>query len=485
MKEKSLKINMIMSVLLSGASVMFPLFSYPYASRILGPEGIGKVNFANSIINYFLGFSQLGIPIYGVRICAQVRNDKEKLLKTIKELLTINLLLSAISYVILSFCVLMIPKMHAESRLYWILSSTLLLQALGVEWYYKSIEEYSYITIRSLICKVIALVSLFLLVKNSTDYEIYGLISILASSLSCVFNFVHARKYIFCSVNEKLEFTKHIKPILIIYAMSLASSIYSNLDSVMLGFMKNDYEVGLYTTSIKVKTILISVITAGASVLLPRVSYLLNNEEFNEYEHTCKKSFRFILIVSLPITIFFAIFSRECIDVLAGKEFLESVKPMIILMPTVMIIGFTYNMGMEMLISAGKEIAVFWASCGGAIADLTINLLLIPIWGATGAAIGTLFAEAVVLLIEYSFIRKIDYMKNTLKGLPWWKSLAAVLLGILASIWIKWTSLSPLAVLSIAAIVFFGFYFLVEILLKEPLINEIFIIAKKKIGGKE
>lgn len=484
MKEKSVKINMIMSVVLSVASVLFPLISYPYASRILGPEGIGKVNFATSITNYFLGFSQLGIPIYGVRLCAQIRNDKKKLLKTIRELLSINLLLSSISYVILLFCVLLIPKMHAESRLYWILSSNLLLQALGVEWYYKSIEEYSYITIRSLICKVIALISLFLLVKNASDYETYGLISILASSLSCVFNFIHARKKIFFSMNERLEFAKHIKPILIIYAMSLASSIYSNLDSVMLGFMKNDYEVGLYTTSIKVKTILISVITAGASVLLPRVSYLLKNKEFKEYEKTCKKSFRFILIASLPITVFFAIFSKECIGVLAGKEFMDSVIPMIILMPTVLIIGFTYNMGMEMLISAGKEIAVFWASCGGAIADLTINLFLIPIWGATGAAVGTLFAEVVVLLIEYSFIKKIDYMKNTLKGLPWWKTLTTVFIGIFAVVWIKWTSLSPLAVLSIAAILFFGIFFLVEILMKEPLINETFMIVKKKIGKK-
>ncbi len=485
MKTKSLKKNMFMSIILSVTSVLFPLITYPYASRILGPEGIGKVNFATSILNYFLGFSQLGIPIYGVRICAQVRDDKNKIVKTVRELLTINLLLTVTSYLILVICVVSVPKMYNDRSLYWIMSSMLLLQSLGIEWYYKSIEEYSYITVRSLICKVIALVALFLFVRTSADYHIYGLISILASSLSCIFNFIHARQVIFCDVSEKLEIKKHFKPIFVIYAMSLASSIYSNLDSVMLGFMTNDAEVGVYATSIKIKTILIGVITAGAAVLLPRVSYYLKNHLYIEYEKICQKSFKFILIVSLPITIFFAIFSRESIQILAGEEFINAVYPMIILMPTVLIIGFTYNMGMEMLISAGKESAVFWASCGGAIADLIINLCLIPCFGATGAAIGTLIAETVVFIVEYYFIKKIAYMKNTLKGLPWGRTLIAVALGIVGSFWIKWLSISNLLAFFISASLFFGIYLIAEIVMKESLIREIFFVVKNKFLGKE
>ena len=175
MKEnKSIKINFFMNTLLNMSSFIFPLITFPYVSRILLPEGTGKVSFATSFIAYFTMFAQLGIPTYGIRACASVRDDRKSLSRTVHELLFINIVMSVISYVILFIVLFNVPKLRDDRLLYIIVSSTILLSAIGMEWLYKALEQYTYITVRSLIFKIIALIGMFLLVKTKSDYVIYG-----------------------------------------------------------------------------------------------------------------------------------------------------------------------------------------------------------------------------------------------------------------------------------------------------------------------
>ena len=149
-ERKSIKSNIIMNMILTMSSFLFPLISFPYISRILTPEGTGKVSFVTSIISYFSMFAQLGIPTYGIRACAKVRDDKIALSRTVHELLIINIIMNVISYSAFFLCLMTIPKMLEEKIYTFIISLTIILTSIGIEWLYKALEQYTYITVRSI-----------------------------------------------------------------------------------------------------------------------------------------------------------------------------------------------------------------------------------------------------------------------------------------------------------------------------------------------
>ena len=169
-KQRSLKMNFIMNALLTMSSFIFPLITFPYISRILLPTGMGKVNFATSIINYFLLFSQLGIPTYGIRACARVRDNKEELTRVTHELLFINIVISTLSYIVFFITVFTVPRLYNDKTLFILMSFTIILTAIGMEWLYRALEQYTYITVRSIIFKFIALAAMFLLIHKQSYY---------------------------------------------------------------------------------------------------------------------------------------------------------------------------------------------------------------------------------------------------------------------------------------------------------------------------
>lgn len=169
-KQKSLIVNFITNTVLTISSFIFPLITFPYISRILRPEGIGKVSFAASVVSYFAMFAQLGIPVYGIRACAIVRDDREELSRTVHELFFINLWMSLFSYGILFIGIISVPRLRQEKELFLIISLTIIFNMLGMEWLYKALEKYAYIAGRSIICKLLALGGMFLLVHGPDDY---------------------------------------------------------------------------------------------------------------------------------------------------------------------------------------------------------------------------------------------------------------------------------------------------------------------------
>lgn len=202
MKQKSLKLNIIMNMLLTMSSFIFPLITFPYVSRILLPEGTGKVSFATSLISYFSMFAQLGIPTYGIRACAKVRDNREELTRTAQELLIINLIMSVVLYIVFFGAILLVPRLHNERNLYVIVSCTIILTSIGMEWLYKALEQYTYITLRSVLFKFIALIMMFLLIHKKSDYLLYGGISIFAASASNIFNFINVHTGV-CGVRSQ------------------------------------------------------------------------------------------------------------------------------------------------------------------------------------------------------------------------------------------------------------------------------------------
>ena len=309
-QKKSLTLNFLMNAILTMSQFLFPLLTFPYISRILLPAGMGKVSFATSVVSYFALFAQLGIPTYGIRACAKVRDDKEALTRTVQELFLINLVMSVLAYVALFGAILFVPRLHQEKELFLIVGLTILFNAIGMEWLYKALEQYTYITVRSILFKLIAILAMFLLVHEQNDYMIYGGVSILASSASNVFNFIHLYHYISLKPVGHYNFRQHFKAVFIFFAMSCATTIYTNLDTVMLGFLTSDAEVGYYNAAVKIKSILVSVVTSLGVVLLPRASYYVECKLMDKFCRITHVALNFVILISVPLTVYFILFTQ-------------------------------------------------------------------------------------------------------------------------------------------------------------------------------
>lgn len=474
--KKSIKKNFIMNALLTMSSFIFPLVTFPYISRILQPQGLGKVSLALSFVSYFAMFAQLGIPTYGIRACAKVRDNKNDLSQTVHELFAINSITSIVSIGVFIMTVCYLPQVRQEKLLYCIVGSSIIFNLIGMEWLYKALEEYSYITARSLIFKSIAVISMFLLVKRQSDYLWYAGITIFATSASNLCNFYNLRKLIYWRHN-KLELKKHLKPVLVFFAMSCATTIYTNLDTVMLGFMSSETDVGLYNAAVKIKVVLVSLVTSLGAVLLPRSSYYVENGHIEQFKMVTEKAMRFVFLLALPLSAYFMLYSKECIIFLSGETYMDATIPMMIIMPTLLLIGISNVTGIQVLLPIGKETSVLISEVSGAVIDLLLNLMLIPKFQAAGAAIGTLVAETMVVAIQGRIVHKSKMLTFSLQDVV--KIVAAVVVAIIVPMLLKSLELNVFVKLLSSAISFFSVYGLILLLLKDPIIGEIMLLIKK------
>lgn len=468
---KSLKKNFLLNVLLTMSSVLFPLITFPYISRVLLPVGTGKITLAISIIAYFEIFAQLGIPTYGIRACAQVRDNREELTRTAHELLFINLATSLISYIALAAALIFVPRLHEEKLLYVIISATMFLSAVGMEWLYKALEQYKYITIRSIIFKVIALIAMFLLVHKQDDYLIYGGISILATSASNILNFINAHKYIDMHPVGGYRIQRHFKAVFIFFAMACATTIYTNLNTVMLGLMKTDADTGFFGAAVKIKNVLVSLVTSLGVVMLPRASFYIEHGMKEEFWRINKKALNFVFVVALPLMMYFILFARPSVLLLSGTAFENSIIPMQVIMPTLIFIGVTNILGIQILVPLGRERTVLYSEIAGAVIDLIVNMILIPRMGVVGAAIGMLAAEAAVLLVQFAALK--NEVADAFKSICYHKILIGIFVGSLASCWVYAMRLGNFTTLLFSASLFFGAYGICLLLIKEPMIKEL------------
>ncbi|MBM7635596.1 oligosaccharide flippase family protein [Streptococcus saliviloxodontae] len=479
-KVSSVKLNFIMNFILTVSNFLFPLISFPYASRVLGADGVGTVNFATSIISYFTMIGMLGIPTYGIRACAKVRDNKEKLAKTVQEIVVLNSFVMLLSILALVLAVASIDKLNQEKFLYLIMSSTLVFNVLGVEWLYKALERYTYISIRSIIFKVISLLLLMVLVKTSDDYVRYGGITVFAAVGSSFMNFINLRRMIPLRPFRDLDIWQHLKPTLTFFLLSVSSTIYLNVDTTLLGFIKGDRVVGYYSAATKIKAILVSVVTSLGTVLLPRLSYYHQEKRYDEFDRLVQKALQFIFIIALPLMVYFMIEAKDSILFLSGRDFLPAVLAMQLIMPAVLFIGLSNLTGIQILVPTHRERLVVYSTIIGAVVDVVINMVSIPLFGANGAAFASAFAEFVVVMVQLYYLR--DMMIPLLKKLQVFKWVAAVVVAVLVTLLLRDSlNLSLFLRLVWTAILFFSSYGLVLILLKDQFMMEALTSNLKKL----
>lgn len=389
-----------MNFILTVSSMIFPLITFPYASRVLLAEGTGKVAFAASVANYFTMLASLGIPTYGIRECAKVKENREALSKLVQEILVINLVATVITVALYLLSITFIPRLQQDKILFLIEGINIVLNLFGVNWLYQALEQYDYITIRSVAFKVISVILMFCMVKTPSEYLSYAFVSVFALAGSNILNFLRMHRYIDLKRRSHLEFKKHLKPIFTLFAQNVTTSIYTNLDVVMLGIMKDDAIVGYYNAAVKIKVLLVTIVTSLGNVLLPRMSYYVKKGAHEAFEIVMEKSLSLTFILSIFLCGFFTFTAPECIFLLAGKDFLPAISAMRIVMLSMIPIGLTGIIGVQILTPLNKENYVLYSVMIGAVSDFVLNLFLIPMYGAAGAAFATMIAEFLVLIAQ-------------------------------------------------------------------------------------
>jgi O-antigen/teichoic acid export membrane protein len=480
--QTSLKVNAAMNFAKVAAGMLFPLVTFPYVLRILGPEGTGKINFASSFVAYFTLLAALGIPLYGIREAARVRDDKPALSALVQELLAMHAIASAIALLAYLGTVALNHKVHQETLLFLIVGASIPLSVLSLDWLYQGLEKYVYTTALSLSFTALSVVALFLFVHHQGDYVVYAVISVVASLGSSVLNFWNARQVVFAERDRPWNFRRHLKPLATLYAFNFVVSLYLNLDTVMLGFLSTARSVGYYSSAMKLTKVLLSMVVSFGSVLLPRLSWYLANGKREEFDRVLRKSLGIVLLLCLPITTALMIIHREILLVFAGAQYLPASDCLVVTAPIILFIGLTNIFGIQILYPLGKERDVVVSVSVGAVVALVLNSLLIPRYAHLGAAWGTLIAECAVLAVQLVLVRR-SYK------IPWpWASLlkflgaTAVMVCLLFAVRWRIPETRLWLRLAIDVPVGAGLYFLVLVLSREEYLGELLTQAKAKLG---
>lgn len=415
---QSVKINYILNLINTGTQMLFPLITFPYVCRVIEADGIGQINFFQSIISYISLFTCLGIPMYAIREIARDRSDVVQMNRTAMEILLLHSMLTLVGYAIVAILCLTVPQIQVNIPLFLILSLTIFFTAIGCEWFYQGIEDFKYITIRGLIIKTVSVVLLFIFVKSKTDLLYYGCYTVFGVLGGNIFNFFRLRKYIHREniIFSELHIKRHVKPVLKVFSFSVVTSIYLQLNTVLLGFLKNALAVGYFAAATKVMQMLLKMSACLGSVMMPRASHLIAENKEAEFNRLIQKSYDFTLAIALPMTIGLIFCAPSLITALCGVKFEHSILPSQIIAPIILMVAISNIFGIQVLFPKGK-INIVTLCCGiGAVADLILNLCLIPLFSYIGTSIAYLGAEVATTVSMYFIGRRyipIIYFKKS------------------------------------------------------------------------
>ena len=404
----TLKSNIILNYINTFAGLVFPVITFPYAARVLLPEGIGLVNFLNSIIGYIVLLTSLGIPLYAVREVAKCRNNHEVRDRTTIEITLLSFVLCLFGYIAVWLIGEYVPRIHESATLFYVLSLIIVFTGIGVQWFYQAVEDFKFITVVGLIVRSILALCLFVFVKSPDDLLIYALIIVGTTVGNNIINLFYLGRYVSFSTIQwsQLNIIKHIKPASRIFLLNVIIGIYVQLNTTMLGFMADDRAVGLFTAGNKLTHIIVVVVTSLGTVMLPRCSHLISEGKIGEFNGIIQKSYLFLMFSAIPITVSIMLLARPITLCFCGGDFINATSVVVFSAPIIIFIGMTNIIGIQILYPYGKENLVIISTLVAAVLNVVLNLLLIPFLAETGAAVSTLVAEFSVLVVQAKLGKK-------------------------------------------------------------------------------
>ncbi|RSX55525.1 Flippase [Bifidobacterium dolichotidis] len=468
-KIRSVKFNVAMNMILTTSSFLFPLITIPYVSRVLGPSGMGIVSWMQTLITYFSLVAMLGITSYGIRTCAEVRDNKEQLSQTTQELVVILICSTTLVYILYIVALFLIPKTRDNITLAFIFSIGIWLTSCGCDWFYQAIEQYGYITVRNIAFKIIGLILMFLFVHNVSDYILYGITIVIGSYGSNILNLLKLRDFVTFSRKRNLNIKRHIKPMITFTISSISSGMYVQMDMLLSGIFLSNTLVGVYQMIVKIRGICYTAVNSVGSVILPRISYYESQSHHSNTKKLIGKNLNFLFIISFGMMIMLIFCGQPIIQILGGSQYLVGTTALTIASP-IILFSATNNTLSQYLIASNHEKEYAVVNICGLILSIIFCCILIPRFGINGAALGIALCEFCTLSIRSFIVR--DFIKELREETDFLRILPAILITAV-SVWYVQRfiqGLNPFVQLIISGLVFSIIYLSSLIIAREKFI---------------
>lgn len=405
-KKNTLFKNTIYKSILSMVNIVVPLIIGPYIMRLLDVDLYGMYNRVFADFQMFLAFAGFGVYTLGVREISKIRDDENKVSKLFTNLFTISLLSNILVLILYVIYSLVISSGMARI-LYLVMTIQIFANVFYVEFVNEALENYKFITIKSIIVKLIYFLSILLAVRNPNDIVIYAVIVSLTTFLNNIISFIYAKRRIKFDFS-RLEFKKYFKALIVVLIISNVDLLYSQLDRVMLGKYVNDVSVTIYYTVYYLIATLSTIPYAIINVSIPRLSYLIKNDGKKVYEQKLNNSISSLLFIIVPMCLGVFVLSKETIILYAGEKYLSAIVPLMIASITRIFISLESVMNNLVMYPNDKEDRILKVSLICGTSNLIINYLLIffNIFNPITALISTGLVELIIFIIHYIYAKK-------------------------------------------------------------------------------
>ena len=427
MNSISLKKNMILNIIKQLCTTVFPLITFTYASHVLGTEKIGIHSFGQSVVSYAAYIGMFGISDYAIREAAVARKDKRQLEKFSNEIFSINLLSTIVAYSILFTLLGTCANLFPYRYVILIQSLQIILTTLGADWINLAFEDFLYITIRYVIVELICVIAMVILVKDADDLYLYTFISMLSAAGGNILNIFYIRKYIKLRPTWHMNLKKHLPFMSMLFFNSIALVIYLSSDVTILGVLKGNKTVGIYSVSTKIYLLIKALINATIMVMVPRLSSMLSEKSLKEVDEVVSKLFNLLLMIIIPCMAGMFSEAENIIHLIAGEDYVSGDISLRIYAVTIFFAVVSCFISYIFLIPNRLEKFFLISTVIAAIVNIGLNFILIPRLSLNGAAITTLIAEIIVMSItsisakrftkSVLLINKADLLKDILGGI--------------------------------------------------------------------
>lgn len=432
----NIKRNLMYSTLLTMSTYLVPLIVFPYISRILGVEGIGVVDTIDSLIDYCILFSMMGMSSVGIREIAKCKDNEQELSQTFTDLFALNLYSTLFIAVVFCGSVYFSPRLQDFGILIPISLLKLIANLFWVEWLYTGLEKFRYITIRSLMIRLIFIISVFLFIHSQTDVAVYYFLFVSITIGNAICNWYHKRSYLHWNL-FRANVRRFLLPFFLLGCFAILSAIYTKLSLPVLNFLTNDHEAGNYATATRFYQVVIALIGTLTAVMIPRMSVLIKKRNFDLVREYSYNSFKILFLFAFPLIIFVELFAPDIIRFFTGNGFEGAILPMRIIILQLIVIGAEKIIVLQLLIPLRKDRTIIIAGIVGVLVWLALTISLVPLFHSIGTSIAWIASELTVLLITSQETRRslsIDFpiwlfVKSCAFSIPY------ILLGLLVITW--------------------------------------------------
>ena len=382
-------------------TIILPIITVPYVTRIFTSEDLGSYGFYYSIVSYFSLFAMLGIGIYGTKQIAAARDVSS----TFWNIYAIQLIASLLALFVYVITLVSIPKMSGMVPI--ILGIVLLTKMIDISWLFTGKEDFKKITLRNTMVKVAGVISIFTFIKSSEDLYLYIFLIVIFDFLGQFVMWIPAKKFIKRPSFDTKIIKKNLHPIVLLFLPQVAISLYVVLDRTLLGLLGSYSDVGIYEQGQKLTSILLTVVSSLGAVMLPRVANLLSERKEKEAQNMVKFSFILYNLIIFPMIFGLIAINEVFVKLFLGQNFQDVKYVLYIIVFNIMFIGWTNILGYQVLVVRNKNKEFMLSTTIPAFVSVAVNIAVIPFFGYIGASITSVVVETLVFAIQWYYSRNI------------------------------------------------------------------------------